>query len=225
MRILSIDTSTKFLCLGISDNNKLYECNLDLGVRHSTLIIPTIKRALDALGWSIGDIDYFACGIGPGSFTGIRVGVAAIKGLAWPFKKPIIGISSLDILSRNALPCKKTVVPLVDARRNLVYCSIYRAKGKALKKIAPYMLLSIEELFKKIKGEAVLLGDAAALYREKLLLSLPQADILDKDYWYPKGRNIIPLALEKIKAKELGSVFDIKPIYLYPKDCQIRIKK
>lgn len=222
MKILSLDTATRFFCLGIADSDKAYECNLDLGTKHSSLIIPIIKRTLDALGWRLEDIDYFACGRGPGSFTGIRVGLAAIKGLSWALKKPVVGISTLDILARNALPCQAAVVPLIDAKRNLVYCSVYKPQGAKLKRIKPYMLLSMEEVFKKIKGKAVFLGDAAVLYREKIMLNMPAADILDKDYRYPCARNIIALALEKIKEKKISDAFGIKPIYLYPKECQIR---
>src|SRR3990167_8720388 len=102
MKILGIDTSTKFLSLGISEDDKIYEYNLELGRQMSDLLSPTIKKVLDALGWRINDIDYFACGLGPGSFTGMRVGIATVKGLAFSLNKPVVGISTLDILARNA---------------------------------------------------------------------------------------------------------------------------
>lgn len=104
MKILGIDTTTKFLSLGICDNAnpvrntayvdkhnkisngaKIYEYNLEVGRRLSSLLAPTLKRVLDTLGWRIDDIDYFACGLGPGSFTGVRVGLATIKGLLYFF--------------------------------------------------------------------------------------------------------------------------------------------
>ncbi|MCX5715039.1 MAG: tRNA (adenosine(37)-N6)-threonylcarbamoyltransferase complex dimerization subunit type 1 TsaB, partial [Candidatus Omnitrophica bacterium] len=118
MKILGIDTTTKFLCLGLYDNGKYYTCDLELGRRHSTLLVPIIKRTLDSLGWDIAEVDYFACGIGPGSFTGVRIGLAAIKGFAFGLKKPVIAIPSLDIMALNCASIKgdKTIIPVIDAK-------------------------------------------------------------------------------------------------------------
>lgn len=222
MKILGIDTTTRFLCLGIYDGARIYEYNLDLDRRHSTLLIPAIKRALDALGWRAGDIDYFACGLGPGSFTGMRVGLSAIKGFAWSLKKPVVGISTLDILARNASPVAGPVVPIIDAKRGLIYCSIYRIKKGILKRTAPYLLLNEDELLKKIPRNAVLLGDAVSLYQENISRKIKGIKMLDKDYWYPRARNIIALALERIKQRDTKDAFSVLPIYLYPKECQVK---
>ncbi|MFH0791324.1 MAG: tRNA (adenosine(37)-N6)-threonylcarbamoyltransferase complex dimerization subunit type 1 TsaB [Candidatus Omnitrophota bacterium] len=225
MRILAIDTTTRFMCIGIYDNGKIYEYSLELGHKQSSLLIPSIKRILGALKWRIEDIDYFACGLGPGSFTGIRVGLSAIKGLAWAVNKPIIGISTLDIIARNVTIASSTqIVPVIDAKRNLIYCSIYKigSKQSELKRITPYMLLSLDELVKRIKPNSIILGDALGLYKQELLRRISRVTALDKDYWYPKPRNIIALVLEKIRLKKINTAFDLKPVYLYPKECQIR---
>lgn len=228
MKILGIDTTTKFLCLGASDGVNIYEYNLELGVKQSAMLTPTIKRVLQALKWQLSEIDYFACGLGPGSFTGMRVGISTIKGFAWLLKKPLVGISSLDILAMNAVSRNASIVaPIIDAKRGLVYCSIYRSKGNALKRTAPYMLLTIDEFIKKIenarldKKQTEILGDALALYKEDIARKLKKTKILDRDYWYPKGSNIIELAIENIREKRISNAFDIAPIYLYPKECQI----
>ena len=129
MKILAIDTTTKYLCLGLYDDGKIYEYNLETGRLLSNLIALTIKRALDAVSWQPADIDYFACGIGPGSFTGTRVGVATIKGMSWPFKKPVLGISTLDILARNVADSNNYIYPVIDAKRNLIYVSAFKDRG------------------------------------------------------------------------------------------------
>lgn len=222
MKILGLDTSTKFLCLGLYDGAKIYEYNLELGRKNSSLLVVTIKRVLEALNWHIDDIDYFACGLGPGSFTGIRVGLATLKGLSWSQNKRVIGISTLDILAKNARIDDGLIIPVVDAKRNLIYCCNYKAQNGNIKRISPYMLLSEDELLKKIKNNAVILGDAVNLYKENILKSKKMITVLDRDYWYPKAHNIIMLALERIKQKKFASPFDIEPIYLYPKECQIK---
>lgn len=223
MKILGIDTSTKFLSLGIYNNGRACEYNLELGRKHSSLLAVTIKRTLDAVGLQIGDIDYFACGLGPGSFTGVRIGLSTIKGFAWALNKPVIGISTLDILARDIVNInEKPVVPAIDAKRGLIYCSVYKVKKGAQKRIAPYMLLTQEEFFKKIKPNPAVFGDATELYKAGILKNIKGAIILEKDYWYPKGHNIIALALERIKEKKFKSPMDVNPIYLYPKECQIK---
>lgn len=221
MRILAVDTTSKFLSLGIYDKGKLCEYNIEAGRRMSSLIVPTIKRALSALNLPIEKIDYFAAACGPGSFTGIRIGVSVVKGLSWSLGKPVAGISSLDILAQGALDKGGVIVPAVDAKRNLIYCAIFRRRKNSLIRSSPYMLIKIEELLKKLPSGSVILGDGIALYQNKIL-SKGGVVLLDKDYWYPKGHNIIAIAIERIKKKRITASAKLKPVYLYPKECQIR---
>lgn len=222
MKILAIDTTTKFLCLGIYDDGKIYEYTVEMGRRLSSLLAVTISRALDALGYDPEDIDYFACGLGPGSFTGIRVGISAVKGLSWVLKKPVIGIATLDILARNINIKEGFIVPAVDAKRNLIYCSIYQKKPGQLKRIRPYMLISPDEFCRIVRAHSFVLGDAAGLYRQDMLKNIKGVNLVEKDDWYPMAHNLIDIALEKIKSKKVTDAFEIKPIYLYPKECQVK---
>ncbi len=224
MKILGIDTTTKYLCIGIRDSKAVYEYNLDLGRNLSGFITLTIKRVLDSLSWRVNDIDYFACGLGPGSFTGMRVGLATIKGLSIVRDKPVIGISTLDILAKNVLLKDSLIVPALDARRGLIYCSSYNFERGVLRRKSEYALLSLDEFIKKFGRSPVILGDAVSLYGDKMLSRIKGARVLDKDYWFPRPRNLIALALARIKAKQLNSALTIKPIYLYPKECQIKAK-
>lgn len=231
MKILGIDTSTRFLSLGTYDQGRICEYNIDLDRKHSSLLTVVIKRVTEALEWKSADIDYFACGLGPGSFTGVRVGLATIKGLAWSLKKPIVGISTLDILAKNVNTSDGYIVPALDAKRNLIYCCLYKIKDATPKRITPYMLLTKDEFFRKIGNikhrtlntkQTKIFGDATGIYKEDILKNIKKVMILDSDYWYPKGHNIIELAVEKIRKKQLNNAFNIRPIYLYPKECQIK---
>jgi tRNA threonylcarbamoyladenosine biosynthesis protein TsaB len=177
---------------------------------------------LEARGLDIKEIDYFACGLGPGSFTGMRVGLATLKGIALALNKRLVGISTLDILACGVNADDKPIIPAIDAKRGLIYCAIYRKINGSLVKKSDYLLLGQEEFYKRLKNEPLILGDALAAYRQEISLIAKGAVLLDKDQWYPKGRNIITLALERIKNKEFSSPFALKPIYLYPKECQIR---
>jgi tRNA threonylcarbamoyladenosine biosynthesis protein TsaB len=251
MKILALDTSTKFLSLGISDGKKIYECSLEVGVKLSSLLMPMIKRALESARMSLGDIDYFACGLGPGSFTGIRVGMSAVKALAWSLEKPVVGIPTLDSLARGMRPIEQgiagaadvcygrrqediVIVPVIDAKRKMFYSSVYKFRGLELKRVSPYFLLSPQELSVKIlsycggkKGKIGLFfaGDGVELYRQALTQGLGRAVVLDKDCWYPQPRHIIALAQEKISSGKEPNAYELKPLYLYPKECQIRETK
>lgn len=222
MKILAVDTSTKFMCLGICDGHKIYVYNLETQRKLSSLLSLTIKRVFDALGWELDEIDYLACGLGPGSFTGLRVGIATVKGISWALHKPIAGVSTLDILAGNAEDSDRPVVPVIDAKRGLIYTSVFKKKNGRLRRIRPYMLLDSGELIRQVPPQSIIFGDALGLYKERLLGNINGATFLDKDYWYPKAHNIIELARERIKEVQLYTCFNIKPIYLYPKECQIK---
>ena len=225
MKILGIDTTTKILCLGLYVDGKLYEYNLGVGRALSELLVPTIQRVASALGLKIADIDYFACGLGPGSFTGMRIGVATIKGLSIVRNKPVIGVSSLDILAKNVDPTGRLIVTALDARRNLIYCSAYKYEKGLLKRRSEYLLLSLEEFLKKFNAASpIVLGDAIALYGDKIGAAIKGATLLDKDYWPLKAHNLMELACLKVKFKQFTSAQNVKPIYLYPQECQIKIK-
>ncbi|MDD5129637.1 MAG: tRNA (adenosine(37)-N6)-threonylcarbamoyltransferase complex dimerization subunit type 1 TsaB [Candidatus Omnitrophica bacterium] len=222
MRILGIDTTTPRLCLGLHVDGKFYEYSLEVGRNLSRLLVPAIQRVLCEVGLKVSDIDYFACGLGPGSFTGIRIGLATIKGLSVVKNKPVVGISTLDVLAMNAEARDRLIVTAIDARRSLIYCSSYRyAQGKLQRKSA-YALLGLDDLVKRFPGNPVILGDAVSLYGDSLLARIKNATVLDKDYWSPRAHNLMDLALARIKAQQFSSALTVKPIYLYPKECQIK---
>ncbi|MBU0503908.1 MAG: tRNA (adenosine(37)-N6)-threonylcarbamoyltransferase complex dimerization subunit type 1 TsaB [Candidatus Omnitrophota bacterium] len=230
MKILGIDTSTKYLGLGLYDNGKFYEYKLELGIRLSAILASTIQRVLNTLGWKVKDINYFACGLGPGSFTGLRIGLATMKGLAWSSRKSIIGIPTLDILAQGANTPGDIVMPIVDAKRGLVYGALYRFQMGELKKLMPDSLLTPGAFLSKAKkiisskkyNNIQIFGDGLDLIKDKTYPGLKKVMILDKDRWYPRPGNILSLALDRIKDKKFDNVFRIEPIYLYPKDCQVR---
>jgi tRNA threonylcarbamoyl adenosine modification protein YeaZ len=224
MKLLGIDTSSKFLCLGLYDTDKAYEYRVEAGTRLSSVLGLTIERALSAVSWRLSDIDYLACGLGPGSFTGLRIGISAIKGLSWSLNRPIVGISTMECMAAAVEATDVLIITAIDAKRNLIYCAGFRKKRTKLTQVNPHMLLSTDEFFKKIKGRPLILGDAAHLLKNELARRLPGARILDTDFWYPKPEELIKLALEKIRKKKFIPASRLDPIYLYPRECQVRKK-
>jgi len=226
MKLLGIDTSTRTLSIGIADGQKIYEYSLAAEKMHSALLVPTIKRLIDGLGLSLKDMDFFACGIGPGSFTGVRIACATIKGLCYSLDKPVIAVPSLDILAQNALFAGagrySRIVPLVDAKRGLVYCGVYSQALGVLKRVRALRLVPFSEALTMCKPGTVVLGDALALYANEFSRGLRGVMLLDKDYWAPAGRGIIARALVLLKEKKAADAFNLNPLYLYPKECQIK---
>ncbi|MCX5711396.1 MAG: tRNA (adenosine(37)-N6)-threonylcarbamoyltransferase complex dimerization subunit type 1 TsaB [Candidatus Omnitrophica bacterium] len=221
MKILALDTTTKILTLVVSDGSKAAEYNLEVGRKLSGLLEETIKRVTCAFGLELNAFDYFALGLGPGSFTGMRVGMACIKGLAWTLNKPIVGVSTLDILAQGVLEDGRTIIPAIDAKRKLIYCSSFTKNGGRIKRNKPYMLVTEKEFLKFAPKGCIILGDAVSLYRDSFS-KIEGVKFPDKDMWFPKAHNLVTLSLERIKERKISNAFDIKPIYLYPKECQIK---
>lgn len=238
MKILGIDTSSKVLSIAIhefigiktritaniSGNSCIREESYPVQRRHSSLLIPNIKEMLCKSGLSLGDIDVFVVGLGPGSFTGLRIGVSTVKGFGIATKKPCIGIPSIDALaSLNIDEENKTTVPIIDAKRGQVYSAIYRKEKGSFVRKSKLLLLSVDRLMRKVKGPAIFLGDGIPLYRERIERFNIEAAFLGEEYWYPKASSLIKLALgKKIICRGGHTGRPLQPIYLYPKDCQVK---
>ena len=215
MKILAIDSSTKVLCIGVYIDGAFFEYNLDVGQKLSKLITISLYRILQVLKLELKDLNYLACGLGPGSFTGMRVAISTIKGLSLAFDKPIIGISSLDILAMNAGLTSEYIMPVIDAKRQLIYTSIFKNSSARLKRIAPFMLLTKDELLNKIKPDSIVFGDGLNLYKAELNKFSKNIKLLDNDFWYPNAGNLLRLALDRLKDNKNFDAHNIKHIYLY----------
>ena len=225
MKILAVDTSTKLLCIAVLKGPRIYTYRINSERRHFSLLLPLIKRILTSLKIELEDMNYFAVGLGPGSFTGLRIGIVGIKGIAVAVNKKVIGVPSLDVIAYNTLQIRdgyKFICPILDAKRGLVYTCFYRREGETLKRLITYKLLSIPELVRLVNPRTIFLGDALRLYKETLMLRVKQAKFLDADYYYPQAHNLIKVARELSDKGKIVKADKIHPIYLYPKECQIR---
>ncbi|MFC1621515.1 tRNA (adenosine(37)-N6)-threonylcarbamoyltransferase complex dimerization subunit type 1 TsaB [Candidatus Omnitrophota bacterium] len=217
MKILAIDTSSKMLSIALGNGKDIIkEENYLLDRRHSSLLIPKVKEMLEELDLSIKKIDAFVIGLGPGSFTGLRIGVSAVKGFGLALKKPCIGVASIDAIAMNA--DSGMIVPIIDAKRENVYSAIYEKKNGRIIRKTDYLLIKIKELLKKVKKDAVFLGDGISVYKDKIGRGI----FLEEKYWYPRASALIKLALPKIKRTKKCNLAKLEPIYLYPKDCQVK---
>ena len=158
MITLAFDSTAKIAsCAILKDDEPLAVYHLNNGLTQSELLLPMAQNMLSQLKMSFDDVNVYACSAGPGSFTGVRIGVGLIKGLAFGKGLPCIGVSSIEALSENLRNLKGFVIPAMDARRGQFYCGIFHSDGNELVRLSDDMAISGEEL-------AALLGERMKEY-------------------------------------------------------------
>lgn len=223
MKILGFDSSSNNLSIAILDNGKIAEENIYSEKRLSSLIVPSIAKILKRRKLSLSSLDAFAVGLGPGSFTGLRVGLSTIKGLALACAKPVIGIPTLDILAANISIKNLQICPIIDAKRNNVYSCFYKNNKGFLKKINSYTLIDINNLLKRIREDTVFLGDGLNVFKRLIKDKLgSRAIFAEEKYWFPNAKSLVILAQKRFKLRKFGNPDKLIPLYLYPKECQIK---
>ncbi len=227
MNILAVDTSTKNYSLAVGDAKKvLARRHVRLAELLSDSMMPGIERVLFLSKLEFDDLDGFAVGLGPGSFTSLRVGISTVKALAWALSKPVVGVPSLDAIAAGANPKRgEQVCVICDARRNLVYAKFYQEKGTSLDTSGECVLLSPETLLKGNRLNTHFIGDGIKIFQNAIKDLAKQggwkASFAAEGRWFPEAATILSLAAPKWEAKEFIAPQQLVPLYLYPEDCQV----
>lgn len=183
MKILAIDTSSKICSVTIfEDTNHIIELQNDDEKTHSVKLMPMVDKAFNETNLTLDDIDLLACSLGPGSFTGVRIGIATIKAFADAKNIPVVGISSLEILAYNikelALSSNSLVCSMIDAKNENIYCGLYEFSKNSCNQLSIFAE-NIHTSIEKIKEIAleynykdiIFVGDATLLYKDLLVSS------------------------------------------------------
>ena len=176
MITLAIECATGTVGLALLEEEEiLAEFHIGPGRHHAEILLPALEQLLSLSGVPMEKIDLLACTTGPGSFTGVRMGVSTVKGLALALGKPIVGVSTLETLAMNAFPTPGLVCPLLDARRDQVYAGLYRMGPDGFPEAAePERLTDIRQLLRELPEDGVeFVGDGAVRYRDRIVQSLP----------------------------------------------------
>jgi len=215
MKILGIDTSSRSNTIGLISGNQIL-ADFTWESRDSLQkIILNIDLVLRKGGLTLADIDGLALGIGPGSWTGVRVGVTVGKTLAYAMNKPICGVSSLDALAYQARNMPILLCPLIDAGKENVYAAFYRPQGETIVKESDYYVGDIKGLLKTIKEPVLFLGKVAYLYRQTIVEELgPLANYRGEVGDVQKGYVIALLALPRFERGESDDALSLAPLYL-----------
>ncbi|HAJ57130.1 MAG TPA: tRNA (adenosine(37)-N6)-threonylcarbamoyltransferase complex dimerization subunit type 1 TsaB [Candidatus Omnitrophica bacterium] len=225
MKFLSIDTSTKYSVLAIFDEERLGfgERRLFEKGRVDGLDI-LIREGLKKTRARIERIGCFGAGVGPGSFTGLRVGLSSVKGLGYGLAVPVAGFSSLDAIAYNFLEDEAVVdlCVMVDARRANVYCRFYKRRKDGFVHISADELVPAKGLFSRCKPSTVFCGDAVGLYRHEIEKEFGIRAISPEAAWFPTPESIRRLSLEAFASGRTKSCYDLSARYLYEQDCQVK---
>ena len=214
MLILAIDTATKIGSVALYNDEVgiVGEINLYVKINHSNVIMKSIDSLFDLSGYTIKDVDKIAVTTGPGSFTGIRIGVAIAKGLAYSLKKPIIGINELDVLAETGEEREGLIVPLIDARKERVYYSQYKYENRKLVRKTEYKDGELRDILTNLKGEKVVFIGDGALVNQELIKEIMREEniIFSKVNSIPRAAMAAQMALQH----EDDNIYTLEPFYL-----------
>lgn len=215
MKILVLDTSALTATAAVLDGDTIVcEESTTTKLTHSQTIMPMVDDLLSKASLDISDIDLFACSVGPGSFTGLRIGIGTIKGLAYGCGKKVCAVSTLEALAHNIPFSDFLIAPIMDARREQVYNALYRWENGRLITIEEPRAISIEELCNSLNEKTVFVGDGVKVYKEKIGVLLG-----DKALFAPPSHRLqrascvamAALSKEATDPAELSAVYLRKP--------------
>jgi tRNA threonylcarbamoyladenosine biosynthesis protein TsaB len=233
--ILAIDSATPVAGLALLNNEKLIrEEFINYKKKHSETLMPGVERILRECEITANDLAAIAVTVGPGSFTGLRIGLATAKGLSMACAKPLIGISTLDVLAQNIVFSESLVCPLLDARKQELYTAFYDATGNHPRRLTEDLACSPEDMAGRAREMAVamgkqqitLLGDGfypyEAFFREYFqgMLQIPPGALM-----LPRAAALGSLAWKRVVQDDFDDTFTLRPVYVRLSEAEYRLGK
>ena len=215
MRILAADTSTSINTVALCDDERIVaETVVDCGRAHAERLLTTVDWVFAEAGVGLHDVDLLAISCGPGSFTGLRVGVATWKGLALGAGLPLVGVPTLDALARVHPLRDGTLCPLLDAKMSEVFGAVYRFEAGRRIKSAPDRVCPVESILGELDGAVHFLGEGAQRYRETILKAMPEAVLVSGLTAVPRASAVAEEAREMLARSCSTDPAAVAPVYL-----------
>ncbi len=231
MKTLSIDTSSNICSIAILDDNKIiYEDFISDKLTHSENLMPMVQKAFDSLPINLSDIDLYACSKGPGSFTGIRIGVATICAFRDFYNKPAIGISSLEGLAYNISSANDALVcSIIDAKNNNVYAGLFKYEENHYFLVNKYMSDNINNVLETVKNYAnkdiTFVGSGAQLFAELIQNNFNNCTIAKDEENNSSAVSIAKAAIYKHFNCNSNEELSLSPLYLKKSSAEIELEK
>ena len=219
MKILAFDSTAKVASVAVTEGDRaLLSYSIDNGLTQSELLLPMAESALKALRLDFSDIGAYAVTVGPGSFTGVRIGVSLVKGLAFSKGVPCVPISTLEALSENLRGAEGIIAPVMDARRSQVYTAIFESDGNKITRLTEDMAIPIAELYERLKSykkKAYLVGDGYDItYKALSEMGLDTLAITPPLLRMQNAASVGRIAAIKLGQGEYTTDSSLSPIYL-----------
>ena len=218
MLLLAFETSAKAASVALYQGDTLLaESYQNTGLTHSQTLMVMAQDLLRTAGCTPEQVEAVAVAAGPGSFTGVRIGVAAAKGFAWGAELPCYGVSTLEAMALGFGAWEGTVVCVMDARRNQVYNAVFSAREGALTRLCPDRAISLEELAAELaeaEGPVYLVGDGSRVCYNALSGKLPNLVLPPEHRMHQRAGGVALAALQKIAAGDPGDGAALEPNYL-----------
>ena len=218
MLILAFETSAKAASVALLEENKLLgESYQNTGLTHSQTLMVMAEDLLKQCGKTVGDVTAVAVAQGPGSFTGVRIGVAAAKGFAWGGKLPCYGVSTLEAMAESFGAWQGYVCPCMDARRSQVYNALFYVNQGNIERVSPDRAIALAELAQELKtleGPIFLVGDGAALAHRTLADRIPNLVLPPEHRQHQRATGVALATAKKQAAGESGDGNALTPNYL-----------
>lgn len=224
MLILGIESSTKQVgCALASHEGVLASAHSALPRHHAESLTPSIDFVCRSAGVSLSDVSAVAVDIGPGLFTGLRVGIAAAKAIAFALSIPMVGVSSLDLLAFPVSFSSRRIAAVIDARRGEVFYAFYRHAPGGVQRLGDPVVATPDELVSELiatRDEQLLIGDGAQRYAEHFS-EVTRVEIGDGALVYPSAVSLVQLAHARALREEFVSSWELQPLYLRKPDAEI----
>jgi len=220
--ILGIETSGKVGGVALGRGGEiLSELSFEKGLIHGRALVPMIKQLLDQRSLKPADLAAIAVSAGPGSFTGVRVGVACAKTMAYATGAKLVSIATPDVIVRNAPPDCEYAIPVGDARRGNVFTCIYRRVKNEWVPQTDFLAVTPDELLAQAPRGSLLLGDAIPRYAD--LFTKAGMILAPESLWYGKPSEVVRLALPKIEQSAFEDPQTFAPAYLRPTEAEVNL--
>lgn len=218
MLILGIETSTPQASVAIgSEQGVVASALVARGASYNEFLLPAIRFCLESSSLGYRNIGGVAVSLGPGLFTGMRVGVATAKALAQALSVPIVGMASLDLVAYEVRYSPKTICAVLDARRNQVFHAFYRSSPGGIQRMSEYRVETPERLAIGLQSrpeEVLLVGNGALLYGDIFQGAGPIVEVGTMGHAFPNAGALVELSLPRMFREDFDSLYDIKPLYL-----------
>lgn len=232
MKILALETSTLLGGVAIFDgaSGLIAEAKMNVKTTHSERLMAAIDHIIEKASLQLRDIDVFAVSIGPGSFTGLRIGLSTAKGFSFAVGKPIVAVPTLAAFAWNFPFCRHPVCTLLDARKREVYAAVFRWESEGFRRVITERSATVEKVMEYVKNESELqnesilfAGEGALLYRELIVRSAGgRALFPPPDKMIPSPANVAYIGLQKALRGEFSEPIGLVPLYIRKSEAEIK---